>query len=100
TVRAEWDETYAREKQQYQLAGLKEKSLIGEAMRAAFWADAGRLTMARCLRILNALQKFRNEKGHEVTTLEELGLPAEAVIDPWSGKPLRIKMTDRGWLVY
>src|SRR6185436_14869324 len=32
TVRAEWDETYAREKQQYQLAGLKEKSLIGEAM--------------------------------------------------------------------
>ncbi len=32
--------------------------------------------------------------------LSELGLPAEATIDPFNGEPLHVKRLPQGWLVY
>ena len=52
---------------------------------------------ARCLRVLNALQRAKNATEPK---LNELGLPAEAITDPYTGEPLRIKKTVNGWLIY
>ena len=56
--------------------------------------------MIRSLRIFNALQQFAEKNGREATGLAELELPKSAMIDPFSGKPLIVKHTDDGWLVY
>lgn len=53
----------------------------------------------RSLRVLNQLV-LQDPTGEKVLTINQLGLPAEATIDPFDGKPLRIKHTDAGWLVY
>jgi hypothetical protein len=53
----------------------------------------------RCLRVLNALQG-RAEQGVAQPRLSELGLPAAATTDPYTGKPLHLKKTPDGWLVY
>ncbi len=50
----------------------------------------------RCLRTLNALQACAkaNPKVHE------LGLGEQATVDPFDGKPLRLKKGPGGWIVY
>lgn len=53
----------------------------------------------RCLRVLNAVQR-RVEQGVAVPKLADLGLPAVATTDPFTGKPLHLKKTPEGWLVY
>ena len=59
----------------------------------------------RCLRVLNALQG-RAEKSDpeptdpQVPKLSQLGLPTEATIDPFTGKPLHVKRLPEGWLIY
>ena len=53
----------------------------------------------RCLRVLNAVQG-RVAEGVAEPKLSDLGLPAAATTDPYTGKPLRLKKTPRGWLVY
>lgn len=53
----------------------------------------------RCLRVLNAVQD-RVEQGVAEPKLSDLGLPAAATTDPFTGKPLHLKKTPRGWLVY
>ncbi|NOY29725.1 MAG: hypothetical protein GXP28_05980 [Planctomycetes bacterium] len=68
-----------------------------EAAREAF--DRATATL-RCLRILNALTAFAQANGHEAEGLDDLDLPEAAKIDPFSGKPLRLKWTDDGWVVY
>jgi len=32
--------------------------------------------------------------------LRELNLPPQAIIDPYSGQPLKLKLTEDGWIVY
>lgn len=49
---------------------------------------------ARCLRVLNALQR------HKTTDVAKLGLPPDAVIDPFTDEPLKIIKTKTGWVVY
>ena len=56
--------------------------------------------MLRALRIFNALTQFRDKHGREARGLEELSLPKEATIDPFNGEPLKLKMTDDGWIIY
>lgn len=58
------------------------------------------LAKTRCLRILNALQARADASGKPEPKLEELGLPEGATIDPFTGKPLQIQKTPKGWLVY
>jgi hypothetical protein len=54
----------------------------------------------RALRILNALQTFEEAQGREASGLANLGLPADATVDPYSGQPLLLRHTDDGWIVY
>ncbi len=53
----------------------------------------------RCLRVLNAVQG-RAAQGVTEPKLSDLGLPAAATTDPYTGKPLHLEKTPRGWLVY
>ena len=53
----------------------------------------------RCLRVLNAVQG-RVEQGVAEPKLADLGLPPAATTDPFTGKPLHLKKTPEGWLVY
>jgi hypothetical protein len=55
--------------------------------------------MMRCLRIVNALYAQRHEPSTPIE-LAQLNLPTEATIDPFSGKPLQLKATEQGWIVY
>lgn len=74
--------------------------LLVPALEAFFRAHARHAAVSRSLRIFNALTQFRDEHGREASGLEELALPKEATIDPFSGKPLKLKHTDEGWVVY
>jgi hypothetical protein len=74
--------------------------LLIPALKAAYLANARSLATSRALRINNALRAFAEKSGGEASGLEELKLPSEAVIDPYSGKPLKLKQTDDGWVVY
>ncbi|WP_372723552.1 hypothetical protein [Novipirellula sp.] len=62
--------------------------------------DAMKHTLAteRCLRILNAIQS-RQEPASAVD-LHDLGLPAEAIRDPYSGETLLAQSAESGWIVY
>jgi hypothetical protein len=59
---------------------------------------AHQLALLRSLRMLNAILTRGPEAGE--VDLEELGLPAEAMIDPFTDKPLIVKRLPEGWLVY
>ena len=48
---------------------------------------------------INALQK-KSPQDDRVPRMAELGLPDEAGIDPFNGKPLIIKKFPKGWAVY
>jgi hypothetical protein len=74
--------------------------LLIPALRASFEAHARSLVISRALRIDNALIAFAEKNGREATGLDELGLPREATIDPYSGEPLKLKHTKSGWIVY
>lgn len=54
----------------------------------------------RCLRVLNALQRHVSEGNAELPKLSELDLPPDTTTDPYTGEPLRIEKTSRGWLIY
>ena len=58
------------------------------------------LAVTRSLRVYNALRQFDAEQGREAEGLDELDLPKEATIDPFSGQPLQLKRTDDSWLIY
>jgi hypothetical protein len=74
--------------------------LLIPATQAAYSADARCTAQLRALRIVNALRAFAEKNGREAKGLEELGLPREATIDPFSGEPLKLKHTEDGWIVY
>ena len=56
--------------------------------------------MSRSLRVLNAIQTRVPAGSDRVPELTELGLPVEATIDPFNGKPLHVKRLPEGWMVY
>jgi hypothetical protein len=74
--------------------------LLAPALRAAYEANARNLALMRALRIFNVLTQYRDEHGREASGLEELSLPKEATIDPFSGEPLKLKHTADGWIIY
>jgi len=51
---------------------------------------------ARCLRIVNAMARRTDFKA----PIDSLGLPKECVVDPFDGKPMRVKQTPKGLVVY
>ncbi len=74
--------------------------LLEPALESTVEAFYRNLAMLRCLRIVNGLTAYAQANGHEAEGLDDLDLPEAAKIDPFSGKPLRLKWTDRGWVVY
>ena len=55
------------------------------------------LVEIRALRILNAMEEFKQLIGHEPQSLGDLNLPPAVTADPFSGRPLILKSTPR-WL--
>lgn len=67
----------------------------------AAYLAANRVTaQLRCLRILNALRSYELANGEESPGLDGLKLPRAAIIDPFTGQPLILKQTDKGWIIY
>ncbi|MBN2024424.1 MAG: hypothetical protein JW809_16715 [Pirellulales bacterium] len=52
------------------------------------------------LRVLLALQRRAQPDAPAPADLAELGLPARATQDPFTGKPLVVKWVEGGWLIY
>ncbi len=50
--------------------------------------------------MLNALQTHVPAGSSKAPKLTDLGLPAETIADPFTGEPLHVKKTPRGWIVY
>ena len=46
------------------------------------------------------MRQYAEKNGHEAAGLQDLGLPKKATTDPFDGKPLRLKHTKEGWVVY
>ncbi|HEX6960417.1 MAG TPA: hypothetical protein VF175_01010 [Lacipirellula sp.] len=75
-------------------------SLMLPAMQA--WFEAANRTNAimRSLRVCNALQTPAETSPGQPASIDALGLPKEATIDPFSGDPLIIKKRGDDWAVY
>jgi hypothetical protein len=56
--------------------------------------------MVRAVRVLNAIQAKVAPDAKEPPKLSELGLPPDAIIDPFNGQPLHVKKLPKGWIVY
>jgi hypothetical protein len=54
------------------------------------------IAKSRCLRIVNAMAR----RGDFKAPMESLGLPKVCFIDPFDGKPIRLKQTPEGPFVY
>ena len=54
----------------------------------------------RRFRVASGLQQYAVEHGKEASGIEDLNLPAEAIEDPFTGRPLTAKLVDGNWLVY
>lgn len=74
--------------------------LIEPAMEAYLGAAGYGLARMRCLRILNALAGQLATNPDQEPSVDDLGLPASAVRDPFSSSVLQLKNSDEGWLVY
>lgn len=72
--------------------------LLEPAMDATREAAEQARAVSRSLRVLNALQARGVEQVP--ADLASLGLPPNAIIDPFDGEPLRVKKAPDGWLVY
>ncbi len=79
--------------------GVFAKQCLG-LFGASYEAVTRTRAQIRCLRVLNALQTHVSVGSDEVPKLSKLGLPAETTTDPFTGEPLKVKKTPRGWLVY
>ena len=75
-------------------------SLLEPALGACRDSAERTRAMSRSLRLLNALQVRVAPDSDRAPKLTDLGLPAEATIDPFNGKPLNVKKLPEGWTVY
>jgi hypothetical protein len=73
--------------------------LLAPAIQATNEAVTRNESQVRCLRVVNALLA-RDEGKATDAQLSDLGLPADATTDPFNDKPLNLKRTDEGWIIY
>jgi hypothetical protein len=66
---------------------------------SSFGALARNQAMIRCLRVFNRLL-VQDPDGTKGLAIDQLGLPADAITDPYDGKPLRMMHGANGWKVY
>jgi hypothetical protein len=74
--------------------------LLLPAISAAYEAENRSLATLRALRIVNHLTAYAQDDGRQATGLSDLDLAPAKVEDPFSGRPMRVKLTDSGWVVY
>jgi len=74
--------------------------LLAPSFEAHIHAVHRTSAVLRSLRAFNALQRYAEEHGAEAAALVDLTLPAEATVDPFTGKPLIAKSVDGNWSVY
>jgi hypothetical protein len=74
--------------------------LLLPSIQATYEAVNRATATMRSLRVYNALRKYVDTNGRDPSGLADLGLPANATIDPFTGKPLILKHTGDGWIVY
>lgn len=86
-----------------QISGSIPMKYMGEMIRPALEqmreAFERRIATIRCLRIVTHISEKQLQSDTQLS-LESLDLAPEAVVDPFSGKPLKLKRTDDGWIVY
>ena len=46
------------------------------------------------------MEEFKQLNGHEAQSLTELKLPSPVTTDPFSGRPMILKSTPAGWVIY
>ena len=73
--------------------------LLAPAIQATDEAVTRSEAKVRCLRVLNALLAHGTD-GAKGVRIDDLSLPADATTDPFTGKPLQVKHSDAGWVVY
>lgn len=74
--------------------------LMLPALKSAREATDRTLATIRALRILNALLGRDDPNAPPPDDLTDLGLPKDAIIDPFNDKPLIVKQLSEGWKVY
>ena len=74
--------------------------LLAPGLGAVYVAHSRNLANIRATRIASALARYRLEHGREASGLDELALPKEVTRDPFTGKPLKLKHTADGWIIY
>ena len=75
-------------------------SLLAPQLKAAYAATTRAKSAIRSLRVLNALETHVAAGSDTAPKLTDLGLPAEAITDPFNGELLHVKRMPQGWLVY
>lgn len=93
-----YDEKLRAELENYQDGGTF-TVLTLPAMSASRATFARQLAAQRTARVLNRLVEL-DPGGEKNLALDQLNLPADVLIDPYDGQPLRHKYTPNGWLVY
>jgi hypothetical protein len=73
---------------------------LAPAIRTFISAGNRGLVEIRALRILNAMEQFKQLNGREPQSLAELKLPPMATTDPFSGRPMILKSIPTGWVIY
>jgi hypothetical protein len=86
--------------QQAAAAGGPMASLLVPSLDLTYKAANRVAARLRCLRLLNARQAYAQQNGRDAAGLDDLSLPKAATIDPFSGQPLKLKHTDKGWIIY
>ena len=89
----------ANEKQSNAAAGVF-ANLLAPTLDATRLAMERSRALTRVLRVLNALQRRPEPDKMPAADLSDLGLPKDAVTDPFTGKPLLVKKLPEGWLIY
>jgi len=74
--------------------------LLVPALEAAEVAARRSEAQLRSLRVLLALQARGEPNSPPPADLAELGLPKPWTLDPFTGKPLRVRRVEGGWLIY
>jgi hypothetical protein len=75
-------------------------SLMVPAADKVFEAHTRTRALMRCLRVFNALQQKAPVAGKATPKLSALGLPAEAIADPYTDELLRVRRVENEWMVY
>ncbi len=78
----------------------KQSDPLVQALGATYQRMIGAQAQMRALRVLNALQARETPEAQRVVDVTKLGLPPEAVVDPFNGELLHAKRLPDGWLVY